>query len=326
MRRQPIIVLTVCLLAASPGCSALRTIFGSDGGYLFEGYDCLAVPGREVEVKVRLLSGSLLRDRTDVPVRFKQAGRPLGEIRTDGEGFATVPFTPPAPGDYVVSAEVPPEGLKTGPPAPTEVLVACRAPAVPIVIVDLDKTLVASGFKTVLVGDPPPMPHSTEVMRRLARDFTVVYLSHRLDYFGPKSKAWLRRHVYPRGPVLLAGVRDFFKGSGEFKTEVLEQLRRLFKGRMIGIGDQVSDALAYRANGLEAFLIPPVEEPDNPDSLRDLARELEPLPDDVQVVTGWNEIAKAIYDGWCYPRSAFQDNLLSRAERLEQTERTGKNP
>ena len=313
-----LVLLAVLLLAAgAAGCNFLRSMFGEEEGYLFSGYDVLAVPGEEVVVKVRLQSGSLLHDKPDVPVRFEHDGRLLGEVRTDKAGYASFPFKPLMPGDYLVTAAALPKPHKVPPPRPVETLVCCREAGAAMVIVDLDKTLVASGFKKVLVGDPPPMPNSVEVMSELAGRFTVVYLTHRLHSFGPKTKAWLREHSYPHGPVLLATNKEFIKGSGEYKTAAIEHLRRQFNGRLIGIGDQISDAQASLVNGAEALLLVRVPDSARADDLRRLARLLRSAPPGAQVVGDWREIRQAVLEGAKFPRQRFIDNLVRRAEELE---------
>lgn len=305
------------LAAGAAGCGFLRDIFGEEEGYLFAGRDVLAVPGEEVAVRARLQSGGLLRDKVGVPVRFEYGGRLLGEVLTDKDGYASVPFTPPAPGDHVVTAAAIPESHKVPPPTPVESLVCCREAGAPLLIVDLDKTLVASGFKKVLVGDPRPMPHSIEVMNELAGRFTVVYLTHRLDSFESKTKAWLRDHGYPHGPALLASKKEFLKGSGEYKTEEIERMRRRFSGRIIGIGDRISDAQAYRANGAEALLLVRIPDGASAGDLKRLARALRSAPLDVQVVGDWREIRQAVLEDVTFPRQRFMDNLVRRAEELE---------
>jgi hypothetical protein len=311
-------LLAMLLLAAgAAGCGFLRDIFGEEEGYLFAGRDVLAVPGEEVAVRARLQSGGFLRDKVGVPVRFEHGGRLLGEVLTDKDGYASVPFTPPAPGDYVVTAAAIPKSHKVPPPTPVESLVCCREAGAPLIIVDLDKTLVASGFKKVLVGDPPPMPNSVEVMHELAGRFTVVYLTHRLDSFDSKTKAWLREHGYPHGPALLASKKEFLKGSGEYKTEEIEQLRRRFNGRLIGIGDQISDAQACRTNGAEALLLVHIPDSARAADLKRLAHALRSAPPDAQVVGDWREIRQALLEGARFPRQRFMDNLVRRAEELE---------
>jgi hypothetical protein len=302
---------------AAGGCgSAVQTALGTENGCLFSGYDCLVAQGDEAVVRVRLQSGSFLHDRPNVPVRFSADGFAPCEVLTDEDGYATLCLRPPAPGDYVVRAEVLPCAACNRQPPPVEILVACRRASTSLVIVDLDKTIVNSGFKKVLISDPPPMESSPEVMNRLAGDYTIVYLTHRLDALGVRSKAWLQWHGYPRAPMLMADLYGLMQGSGPFKTEVVGRIRQRFTGRMVGIGDRLSDALAYHDNAVEAILFAPPKATDTAQTLRNRASSLFQAPDDVRVVAGWDEIEQIFYRGARFSRSEFQSHLLARADQL----------
>ena len=211
-------VLALALLAsASAGCGLVGHILGKDCLYQVNGYDVVTVPGETIQVRARIAAGDFLDDPPGVPIRFERDGRTVAQVPTDDEGYAAFAFTPDAPGDYVFTASLAP-GVTPDPPPPAQVLVTCRDAAAPLLIVDLDKTVVASGFKTVLWGEPEPMPDSQDVLARLGQDFTVVYLTFRVDYLGPKTRDWLCRHDYPCGPVLLANVRSLTGTSGTYKS------------------------------------------------------------------------------------------------------------
>ncbi|MBE3069617.1 MAG: hypothetical protein IMZ66_05205 [Planctomycetes bacterium] len=323
MRTPLLVALSVCTLAAG-GCGAQQILLGTEGAYLFTVMDALALPGEDVLLRARLQAGDLLRGRAGQVVRFSRDGVLYKAGETDGDGVAAVTFTPPEPGDYRFVADVAAAGLPDEPPRPRELLIACRAADAPVVVVDLDKTIVASGFHAVLLGNPEPMPGSPEVLSRLARDRTVVFLTHRPDYFGPKSKQWLRAQGYPPGPVLLSTVGGFLKGSGTYKQDAIRSLKQRFKGIAVGIGDKVSDAQAYHDNGLKAFLIVQVPDDASADALEQLADSIKGLPDAVQVVTGWGEIEKALFDAGAYPRSAIERRLRDLAGERRKTGNTSK--
>jgi hypothetical protein len=310
------IVCLAALVLTSAGCGTESLILGTERGYLFTGYDVLALPGEEVELRARLQAGELLRDQPGHVVRFLRDGELYRAAEIGEEGTAIVSFTPEEPGDYLFTLELAPAGFEGEPPPPTDLLVACRKADEPMVVVDLDKTLVASGFHTVLVGDPEPMSDSVDVMKRLAEKHSVIYLTHRPELFGPKSEAWLRDQDYPTGPLLLSDIRGFLSGSGAFKTGMIKDLTSRFEKLEIGIGDKISDAQAYHDNGLRSFLVIQVPERPEPEELRELADSLGQLPDAVQVVTGWGEIEKAIFEDATYPRSAAQERLRTRADDL----------
>lgn len=305
------------LVFMAGGCGAQDALLGAEKGYLFTAYDAVCLPGEPVELRARLQAGDLLSAQSGYVVRFLRDGKIFKAAETDGDGVAAVTFTPAAAGDVRFAVEVSPNGFPDEPPSPVALLVACRAADTPLMVVDLDKTLVASGFQDVLIGEPRPMPESPRVMKRLAGRYSVVYLTHRPDYFGPKSKAWLRAHAYPAGPLLLSDIGGFLKGSEAFKSRVLAELRRRFKRIEIGVGDKVSDAKAYHDNEIKAFLIIQPDQAGSAEELRKLSESLAELPDAVQVVTGWDQVEKAVFAKASFPRSRAQQQLNKRAEALE---------
>jgi hypothetical protein len=307
--------LVMALLAA--GCGAQDVLLGARQGYLFTATDVLALPGEQVMLRAHLQGGDLLRDRPGYVVRFSRGGEFYLAAETGPDGVAAVSFAPPAPGDYVVRADLAPSGFPAEPPQPVDLLVACRSADAPLLIVDLDKTLVASGFQEVLIGRPEPMPDSVEVMKRLANRYSVVYLTHRPDLFGPKSKAWLREQGYPAGPLLLSDIGGFLKGSGAFKSGALADIRRRFTGPAVGVGDKVSDVQAYLENGIQGFLIVQPDEGAGAAGLRQLADAIATLHDEAQVVTAWRQIEAAVFEGTAFQRDAFVRHLRERAEELQ---------
>jgi hypothetical protein len=317
MKRAAAALLLAMVLVSACGCGAQNVLFGGRQGYLFTASDAVALPGEEVLLRAHLQGGDLLRDQPGYVVRFSRGGEYYKAAETDRDGLAAVSFTPPEAGDYVFRVELSPNGFPDQPPEPVEAFVLCRRADTPLVIIDLDKTVVASGFQQVLVGTPEPMADSVEVMKRLAKEYTPIYLTHRPDLFGPKSRAWLREHDYPGGPLLLSDIGGFLKGSGAFKSAMLGDIRRRFKGNAVGIGDKVSDAVAYHDHGLRAFLIIQPDETAGAAGLRQLADSLDPLPDAVQVVTGWREIERAVFEGATFPKTALQDRLRKRVDELD---------
>lgn len=305
--------------AAMSGCGTQELLLGTKGSVLFTAMDALTTPGEPVELRAQLRAGDLLRGRPGYAVRFYRGGKLFKVAETDDDGVAAVAFTPTAPGDFAFEAALAPLGLAEEPPAPRKLTVACRAPETPIAVVDLDKTVVATGFHTVLVGSAEPMARSQEVLRRLSKTHTVVYLTHRPDYFSIKSKAWLAEHGYPPGPLLLSTLGGFLKGSGAFKSEQLAELQKQFRKIEIGIGDKVSDAEAYHARGLKSFLILQVPAGAEDTVYDALADELEALDASVQVVTDWTQVERGLFGGGAFGRAAMQKRLRALAAEARAT-------
>ena len=318
-------LLTLLLLVSASsggGCGAQRWLLGTESDYLFIAADAVTLPNQEVQLRARLQGGDALRPMAGQVVRFFRDDRLFKAAETDDDGVATVSFTPDQAGDFHFRADVAPAGLPDEPPEPQGLLVACRNIDSLMVVVDLDKTVVASGFGAVLIGDPDPMTGSVDVLERLARTYTILYLTHRPDYFSIKSKKWLKRHGYPPGPVLLSTLTGFFKGSGSYKTDALRDLRVKFEGLTIGIGDKISDAAAYHDNGLKAFLIVQIPDADDHEPYENLANDLRELDNAVQVVTSWDQIAKSLFDAVEIPRDRTERQLRETARRLRNDKAT----
>jgi len=311
-------------LTIAAGCGAQTLILGTEGSYLLTVRDALAVPGEQIQLRARFQGGDFLRGRQGHVIRFDRGGKVYRATSTDADGVAVVSFTPAQVGDYRFVAVVSPDGLPDDPPEPRELLVACRPPEEPIAVVDLDKTVVASGFHTVLLGDPTPMARSAEVLNRLAKTHTIVFLTHRPDYFGPKSKTWLKANGYPPGPVLLSTVGSFLKGSGTYKSEMIAAMKKRFTKIEIGIGDKTSDVVAYHENGLKAFLIIQIPDDASAAQLDALADSIKDLPDAIQVVTGWDQVEEGLFGRGTYPRSAMEKKLRTLAAQRKTEEAAAK--
>jgi uncharacterized HAD superfamily protein len=285
-------------------------------GKLVQAQDVLALPGDKVVMRVRLESGTFLSDERNRTVRFLLDGETHSIAVTDREGFAEAVFVPQSPGDYLFRIDIPGDNNGNSWPG-TDLLVSCRTADEPITVVDLDGTLMERDWKQVLTSDPEPLAQTREVLTRLAQNRGIIYLTHRPERFGPKSKAWLREHGLPRGPLLLAETDQLIEGSRRYKAERLKDLRSRFHGISMGIGDQISDAMAYHENGMRAILIYHVHDPDDPDDLREQAARLGELPEAVQVVESWREVLALLWHGATYPPRRMEQELLRRAAQLK---------
>lgn len=317
MKRITSILVVACLLCTA-GCNVAE-ILGAKDGYLFSSYDTIVPPGKEAQVRVRLQSGDFLKDERGYVVHFMRDGKLYKVAQTDRDGAASIAFTPDKPGDYVFTAQLQPKGFKHEPPAGVEVLVSCRQKDAPILIVDLDKTLVAGGFGQVLTGSPPPMELSVEVMDRLSKDYVIVYLTQRPDAMGPKSKAWLKEHKYPRAPLLLAETGKLLAGNEKYKSKAIKNVAQEFGNIQIGIGDKRTDAIAYRQNGLKTYLISYVGPATPPDDIREMIEDLQKLSPEVagqvQAVLNWRQVADGIYDN---KRFTVEDAVKGLRMRLNE--------
>jgi len=141
----------------------------------------------------------------------------------------------------------------------------------PVLVVDIDDTLVKSGFwcsVRLLLGirssSFPSFPEAPECLRRLRDDWDLVLLTSRDDRFERRTLAWLDRQGFPALPVVfsrsLLATKD---RREEFKSLVLADLKRRGLRISCGIGDKATDIAAYRQNGLRSILL--LDGPGDPD-------------------------------------------------------------
>ena len=282
--------------------------------------DLLVKPGQEVTLNASLRHGLRLEGVAGKRVQFVLGDTLLAEVRTDKNGDAAVPWkTPDKPGDSVVRVRLNADDQPSKPVEDAELRVSARPKETKFAVVDLDKTLVASGFIHVLSGGAQPMPGAAAVLQRLARDRTIVYLTQRPDFLGVLTKRWLLSNGFPPGPVLTSTAGTLMIGSGPYKHTRLAEMKRTFPNLAVGIGDKFSDAKVYAASGLRPILILHVDwSEDDPEDYEKLAAELAALPDSVQVVTNWSQIASILFEGAAFPKQDMENRLIQVARDLRQ--------
>ena len=312
------------LLEAAAG-AAERITIGAEKGILFYAYDVLTYPGEQTELVARVHNARNLADIPGVTVTFFHNDTEVGAAVTDGEGMARVDVLPDAAGDYYFTAKITnvtdemPEGLLTV--KPTLLVVSAREKETAFVVVDLDHTTVGSSFFTVLTGQAEPMADAQKVLRAIGKQYSLIYLTHRPEEMGITTKQWLIDHEFPRAPLLMAELRQSIGSSGEFKTERIAEIREAFPGLAIGIGDKLSDAEAYLANDMTAYLIPHYD--DDREDMRDMARQIDAMTqtDRLNVVDTWAEIEVGIFHKIAYPAAKYTQRLRRRADEIGRRQR-----
>lgn len=219
--------------------------------------DLLALPGESIELSAKLeRAGPQGVNIAGVPIRFKLNGKPIGERTTDSRGRAFLKLAAPGPGDHVVKAVFPGDAKRMR--AEYLALLAVRKAEEPLLAVALDWTLChTDNLNTALGGsDCAPMADAPEVMERLARGHTIVYVTGRARQLRKRTISWLARYGFPRGPAYFLDPSDFATYDVvAFKRRVLAGLRSRFPGLRVGIGATQADLEAYRAEGLRPVLM-----------------------------------------------------------------------
>ncbi|HKS16769.1 MAG TPA: hypothetical protein VJU16_05615 [Planctomycetota bacterium] len=216
--------------------------------------DVLALPHSKVRLTARL-ERYLIRF-VDPPVRgetveFFEGETRLGSAVTDARGFASIEI------------DAGPEGrrrLRVATRRADEALVVDVLPGdAPILILDLDHTLSDIGttrFAFAANKTIRPLDGAIDAAKRLAGRYRIAYLTARDHSFLGKTREWLRMQGLADGPVFLRRRRFWSQASLDHKMERLGELKKTHR-LVAGVGDLPTDAKAYLANGLAAYLIDP---------------------------------------------------------------------
>jgi hypothetical protein len=315
-RKVLILAAAVVALFAANGCGLQNKMLGATGGVLLQGVDTLADPHSQAPVTARLQGGDYLRGLEGYLVGFYHLDRKIGESRTDQDGLAAIEYATGEVGNDIILAKLEdPDIRKYAIPA-VEIVVAVRDKSSRMMVIDLDRTVVESGFSEVLANRAVPMADSQRVLSRAAKDYTIVYLTHRPDIFTERSKEWLRKYDYPVGPLLVSSLSGFLKSSQDFKNAAIKNLKDRYPNIEIGIGDQAGDAQAYLANGLKAIVIVHPELMKKPEDVRREIRDLQTLPAEVETVESWNQIDQVIFEGKHFPVAQALARLVKLHEQI----------
>ena len=216
--------------------------------------DLLALPGSRIRLVARL-ERFIIR-YVDPPVRgatveFFEGETRLGSAVTDPRGFATF------------EADAGPIGrrrFRVKTPRTEEALVVDVLPAdASVLVVDLDHTLADIStlrFAFTANRNTKPLPEAVDVLRRLAKRFSILYLTARDHSFLGKTRDWLRLQGLPDGPVVCRRRRFWSQRSFSHKLERLAELKRTHR-LAAGVGDLPTDAKAYHSSGMAAYLMDP---------------------------------------------------------------------
>lgn len=208
------------------------------------GTDAIGVPNRKVVVQAKFKrDGQPAADRL---ARVEVLG--VGHtVRTDADGVAQVEVRPTAVGAYPIVARMG-QVSSTG---TLHVVPAQRQ----VVVVDIDETLSNQPFMAMLHSstNAPTYPGAPALLRDLAEDHTIVYLTARPDTLVKKTRAFLAAHDFPAGPLLMDDLRGI-SDDGRQKLATLQAMKARGLKLKLGIGNTKHDALAYEGAGMRSFI------------------------------------------------------------------------
>lgn len=285
--------------------------------------DVMIQPGETAEVSIKLGRGVGSTTINTYPGRrvivTDGQGAEVLSAKTDQDGRVRFRRKFAEAGNYFYRATV--EGqVEEKDVRPSFFGVYVRDKDVPIVICDMDKTLVKSGFGYVLAGLASPFDGAKEVLHSLVADrgMTVVYLTHRPDFLDSESRAWLRRYDFPPGPLVGSTLSGLLSGSEKFKTGAIAELKKRYAKLKLAIGDKIADANAYVANQVPSILLPDIEwDKTKAKYWREKLTEIQTVDPGVTVCRDWSEISQATLKDVKYPLGRMVEMIREAARKYE---------
>ena len=145
----------------------------------------------------------------------------------------------------------------------------------PVVVVDLDDTIVGSSYTRYValffdIGHTDTLPFrqaATSLALIEIYGWNVVFVTARPDILREQTLAWLDVHGFPETPVIFSSSILFAAQSKEeYKTAALGELKRRGLRIEAGVGDKATDIGAYLRHGLRLAFV--ADDSDDPDIAR----------------------------------------------------------
>ncbi len=245
-------------------------------------FDALTEMNKPVELWCKIECRNFLRSdvrRANVDVYVN--GIFVSKVITDHEGVASLTYTPQKLGTYTVVFEC--EAGDGHPKTTASTLLFCREKTKPAILVDIDLTISNISLEKFLITktkDIKPLPGSPEVLEDLAKTHDLIFLTARDEHLLHRTRDWMDRNHFPTAPVFFRKLGKDPFSERKFKTEKIAQMKATWSNIEYGIGNQLSDAQAYVANGLEAYIL----------ACKDA------LPNHANAVESWKQIKDRLKD------------------------------
>lgn len=245
-----LVVFAAASLTMAAACPAATYVLNVD--------DVVSMAGQKATITAWLARGSSLAFKNDISraeVQFSADGKLLGRTFTDRRGTATLVTDLSKTRNRTVRATAVYRGRRiTG-----EGVIYRWSPDRTIVCVDIDDCISRTSYSDLFVtrfdANSQPLEKSVPVLRRLATQYQIMYISARPRFLTQKTRFWLDDNGFPPGPYYHALGFEACLQQGTAKREVLEQLKPRWPNLLIGIGDKGADERCFGAVGMLTLLI-----------------------------------------------------------------------
>lgn len=242
------LVLTLCVVLAPAPANAGQELELTN-------FDRLAMAGAQVTLRCKVERKVWpQRDVRGKLVIFKLhgglTGRVLGSARSARDGYADVVVRAPRrAGVYQIRAHV-------GAAANLGHLVVVERGA-RVVVTDIDGTISSTSLRAFLGAHPSrtaPIAGAPPVVRALAKNAAIVYITARDDGLMHLTRRWLAHWRFPPGVLMCSDGLGIVRSPVPFKTKAVRRLSYLPVNVVCGFGNVKGDAEAYVANTLPTYI------------------------------------------------------------------------
>lgn len=220
--------------------------------------DTVVMPGEKTELTAWVARGVSLAfkdDLRDAEVHFKVDGRTVARTRTDARGTARVSTDLSRTRGRKIEVTATYRGHRI---AGSGVIYRWQRDRTTIAV-DIDDCISHTSYSDLFVthfdSNSRPFEQSREVLRRLAREYQILYISARPRFLTDKTRLWLDGADFPPGPYYHALGFDACLHQGTAKREILQTLRQRWPNLLIGIGDKGADDRCYGAVNMLTLLV-----------------------------------------------------------------------
>jgi len=288
-------------------------------GSFFYGIDVLTPPNRVVELVTRINTNTKL---SGIKVQYFSRGdsRVIGTGITDRDGFVKLRVEIGILGNYEFEARIASADKRELLELPrAQLFVACRKATAPVAVVDLDRTLMQSNAARVaLLDGGRPMRGSVKVMSKVAKTYSIIYLTDNPEDLSRTNRMRLAKRGYPKGVLILAPGNRSTKHISAGIGSRLIVVKKDFPAMEIGIGNKLIDMQAFCRAGIRKPIWIPDLDRDDPDELREAADRIRKCRHrQVVVVQSWEDIDRAIFGRYSSSPKVFADRLDDHADYIE---------
>ena len=246
-------------------------------------YDVIALPGIEVWPQAKVFTKKFFAAERPVGgerIEFFEGDRYLGLALTGGDGIGVIRYIPHRQGVHKIRVRL--QTASSYEAKESEGVIAVWDRTKPIILISMEtlrerpkqRIFPFLSDKTEAM-ESKPVERSVDVMSSIYKRYNVIYLYRGSLSPVPDTKSWLGKSKFPGGPVII------WDGSKNSVNKLLSERLKDIKGVVVTADDE---ARVFQEEGVRTILM----------AEKKKVSEFKKSLKDVAIVTGWNEIKKAL--------------------------------